>query len=73
MVGVKEFRSSTSCARLTVVLDVCSDTRPCIIPSDKNQCFVLTIMTRDRVVMIIEQDSKSEIIGIWYPNMVVIT
>ena len=48
------FGSSAGCARLTVVLDVCSDTRPCIIPTDKIQGFVLTIMTRDRMIMIVE-------------------
>ena len=48
------FGSRAGRARLTVVLDVRSNTRPCIIPVDKVQGFVLTIMTRDRMIMIVE-------------------
>ena len=48
------FGPSASRARLTIVLDKRADIWPCIIPSDKIQCLVLTIMTRDRVIMTVE-------------------
>ena len=48
------FGPGASHARLTIVLDEGVDTRPSIIPLDEFQCFVLTIMTGDRVIMTIE-------------------
>ena len=48
------FGPSTSRARLTIVLDKHADIRPCIIPSDKIQCLVLTIMTGDRVIVTVK-------------------
>ena len=66
------FGPSASHARLTIVLDKRVDIRPCIIPSDEIQCLVLTIMTRDRVIVTVEKNPESEIIGVQYPNSVII-
>src|ERR1700676_419402 len=45
--------SGASRTGLTIILDVGSDTRPCIISVDKIQCLILSVVTRGRVVMFV--------------------
>ena len=54
--------SHTGGAGLAVVLDEGAEERPSVVVTDELKGFVLTEVSRDRVVMFVEKDAESEVI-----------
>ena len=63
--------SPTSRARPAVVLDKLSDTWPCIISTNKIQSLVEGVMTGERMVVLVSEDTESEVGVIWNINAIV--
>ena len=54
----------TSCTRFTIFLDKFAESRPGIIAADEVHCLILTGMSREDVVVLVEENSEPEVIGI---------
>ena len=55
---------ASSCTRFTIFLDKFTESRPGIIAVDEVHCLILTGMSGEGVVMLVAENSESEVIGI---------
>ena len=65
--------SHTSGTGLAVVLDEGTEERPSVVVTDKLKGFVLAEVSGDRVVVFVEKDVESEIIGVGDEDLVLVS
>ena len=64
---------SACCTGLAVIHYEFLEFGPGVFPLDKTQCLVLSEMSRERVVVLISENSESEVIGIGNVDFSVVT
>src|SRR5277367_815531 len=55
------FSTHTSSARLAILLDRITESRPCIVALDKTNCLILTRMTGKYVIVLIAKNAEAYI------------
>ena len=58
----------TGRAGRNVVLYECTESWPSVFASDKFQGPVLSEMSREGMIVLIPENSESEVIGVWYKD-----
>ena len=64
----RNFSTGAGCAGRNIVLYECMESWPSVFVSDKFQGPVLSEMPREGMIVLIPENSESEVIGVWYKD-----
>ena len=62
----------TRSARATIVLDKGAEVRPGELPLDEGEGLVDAIMSHEQVIVLVTEDTKSEVVEIWNINFAIL-
>ena len=64
----RNLSAGAGCAGRNIVLYKCSESWPSVFASDKFQGPVLSEVPGEGMIVLIPEDSESEVIGVWYKD-----